>query len=283
MSDLPIRVLGSTGVEVTALGMGGEGVLRTFGYADEAAAVIERALAEGITYLESARAYSGSESYYGATLGARREGIFLASKAHERSRAGALAQLETTLRALRADHLDLWQLHDVREWREVDSFEEPGGAYAAFAEAKERGLVRFIGVTGHHDPAVLRACVERFRFDTVLLPVNPAEAARDAFAREVIPAARLRGMGVIGMKVFARGLLLEPRLGLTVSELVRYALSHDVDTIVVGYDDPAQVSAAASAARAFSPMAGPERAQLERRVAALAARLTYYRRPEPVR
>ncbi|TAM72661.1 aldo/keto reductase [bacterium] len=281
MSELPVRRLGATGRQVSALGLGGEGVLRTFGYVAEAAAVIERALAEGVTYMESARAYSGSEAYYGSTLGARRGDIFLASKAHERSRDGALTQLKTTLHTLRIDYLDLWQLHDVREWEEVNSFEDPGGAYAAFVEARERGLVRHIGVTGHHDPAVLRACLERFRFDTVLLPVNPAEAARDAFVREVIPAARARGMGVIGMKVYARGLLLDPRIGLAPSDLVRYALSQDVDTVVVGFDDPAQVAQAASAARSFTPMMPAEQAALEARVAALAARLTYYRRPQP--
>lgn len=280
MSDLPARALGSTGVDVSALGMGGEGILRTFGYAHEAAAVIERALGEGITYLESARAYSGSESYYGATLGARRSKVFLASKAHDRTRRGALAQLETTLRAMRTDHLDLWQLHDVREWEELDAFEDPEGAYAAFLEAKQRGLVRHIGVTGHHDPSVLRACIERFHFDTVLLPVNPAEAARDAFARVVIPAARARRMGVIGMKVFARGFLLDRRLGCTSSELIRYALTHDVDTIVVGFDDPSQVSQAAAAARAFTPMDESARAHLEAHVAAAASQATYYRRAE---
>ncbi|TAM56240.1 aldo/keto reductase [bacterium] len=281
MADLPLRPLGATQCRVSALGLGGEGVLRTFGYVAEAAAVIEQALAEGITYMESARAYSGSEAYYGSALGARRERVFLASKAHERSRAGALAQLETSLRALRTDHLDLWQLHDIRDLDEVDALEDPAGAYAAFVEAKERGLVRHIGLTGHYDPAVLRACLERFQFDTVLLPVNPAEAARDAFAREVIPAARARGMGVIGMKVYARGLLLDPRIGFTVSDLVRYALTQDVDAIVLGFDDPGQVSQAAAAARSFTPLTPVEQAALEARAAQLATRLTYYRRAQP--
>ncbi|MDE2573339.1 MAG: aldo/keto reductase [bacterium] len=283
MTDLPLRRLGSTGLQVTALGMGGEGILRTFGYGAEASAVIERALAEGIRYFESARAYSGSEGYYGATLGRRRSKIFLASKAHDRTRRGALAQLTTTLRAMRTEYLDLWQLHDVREWAEVESFQESDGAYAAFVEAKERGLVRFIGVTGHHDPAVLRACLERFHFDTVLLPVNPAEAARGAFAREVVPAARARGMGVVGMKVLSRGLLLDAQLGLSAGELLRYALSHDVDAVVVGFDDPAQVSEAASAARAFKSMERAERTVVEAGVAAHAAKLTYYRRTQALR
>jgi aryl-alcohol dehydrogenase-like predicted oxidoreductase len=239
--------------------------------------VIEAALAGGLTYFESARAYAGSERYYGATLGTRRAGIFLASKAHDRSRRGALAMLETTLRTLGTDVLDLWQLHDVREPEEVQALEDPDGAYAAFVEAKERGLVRYIGVTGHHAPEVLRAALERVPFDAVLLPVNPAEGALpDGFERTVIPAARQRGMAVIGMKVLAHGLLLEDPPGLSAEELIGYALAADVDTIVVGCDDPQQVRAALSASLRPFPGAAERRA-CEARVGEAASRLAYYR------
>ncbi len=239
--------------------------------------MIETALAGGLTYFESARAYAGSEHYYGATLGTRRSDIFLASKAHDRSRSGALAMLETTLRALGTDVLDLWQLHDVREAGEVDALEDPGGAYAAFVEAKARGLVRFIGVTGHHDPAVLRAALERVPFDAVLLPVNPAEGALpDGFERTVIPAARRRGMAVIGMKVLAHGLLLEDPPGLGADELIGYALAADVDTIVVGCDDPQQVRVALAASLRPLPDAAA-RSACEARAAKAARRLAYYR------
>src|SRR5579875_3272067 len=198
---IPTTTLGSTGVCVTRLGLGGEGILRTFGCEDEAHAVIEAALAAGVTYVESARAYQGSERYYGSVLPRwRRDRLFIASKAHDRSRRGARAMLETTLTAMGLEYLDLWQFHDIREWSEVAELDDPNGAYAAFVEAKEQGLVRFIGVNG---PAA-----------TVLLPVNPAEGlSADGFERSVIPAARARGMGVVGMKVLARGLLVHPLLG----------------------------------------------------------------------
>ena len=202
---IPKRRLGRTGMEVTILGLGGEGVLRTHGFEREAYALINRALDLGITYCESARAYDGSESYYGKALRERRSEVFLTSKSHARDKAGALAHLHETLRNMKTDHLDLWQVHDVRTRDDIENIFGPGGAIEAFVEAKEKGLARFIGITGHHDPAIIRACIERYRFDTVLLPVNPAEPAHRSFITEVIPLAREREMGVVGMKVYLRG------------------------------------------------------------------------------
>src|SRR4030042_5697563 len=169
------RPLGKTGVNVTLLGLGGEGVLRTFGYDDEACALINRALDLGINYFESARAYSGSESYYGKALRERRKKIFLTSKSHARDRKGALEHLQETLKNMKTDHLDLWQMHDIRTDDDVKEIFGPRGAIEAFAEAKQKGLIRFIGVTGHHSPELLKKCISLFDFDTVLLPVNPAE------------------------------------------------------------------------------------------------------------
>ena len=279
VTPLPTGVFPSTGDRVTRLGLGGEGVLRTFGRDAEAQAMIHAALDEGITYCESARAYSGSEAYYGRALASRRADVFLATKAHDRTKAGARAMLEQSLRALQTTHIDLWQFHDVRDDWEVAALEDPGGAYAAFVEAKERGDVRAIGITGHHDPRVLRAALERVQFDAVLLPINPAEGALpDGFERSVVPAARARGMAVIGMKVFARGLLFDPRAGgFTPDEAMAYALSADIDVVVVGCDDAEQVRENGRAARAARALPAPARAGLERRAAPVARQLAYYR------
>src|SRR6266702_6720584 len=148
---IPKRQLGRTGVEVTILGLGGEGILRTHGYEREAYALINRALDLGITYCESARAYDGSESYYGKALRERRSGIFLTSKSHARDKAGALAHLHETLVNMCTDHLDLWQGHDERPADDIELILGEGGAIEACAEARQQGLVRFIGVTGHQD------------------------------------------------------------------------------------------------------------------------------------
>lgn len=278
-STLPVRRLGNTGVDATIFGLGGEGILRTFGYDAQARDVITAALGEGVTYFDSARAYAGSEQYYGASLGSARDNIFLTSKAHDRSKRGALAMLDRTLANMRVSHLDLWQLHDLRTWEELDEIGAPGGAYDAFVEAKRAGKTRFIGVTGHHDPAVLRSALERYRFDTVLLPVNPCEAHAEPFAQVVGTRAMELGMGVIGMKVLSRGLLVNIPGAPSVEELLAYALSQPVHVVIIGCDNVEQVRDNAGAARRFRPIAPHEQRALEDRLQSQSETMLYYRPP----
>src|SRR5262245_3035721 len=120
IAPLPCRILGQTGQSVTLFGLGGEGVLRTHGRAKEAVRVIQRALDQGVTYCDTAPAYASSMDYYGAALGERRQQIFLASKTHDRTRDGSLRLLDDSLRRLRTDYLDLWQLHDLRTPADLD-------------------------------------------------------------------------------------------------------------------------------------------------------------------
>lgn len=275
--EIPKRILGKTGVEVTRIGLGGEGVLRTFGQEREAREVIARALDLGITYCESARAYSGSESYYGLALGERRNDIFLASKSHDRTADGANKHLETTLANMKTDRLDLWQLHDLRSEADLAVIFGPGGAIEAFDRAKREGRVRFVGVTGHQDPAILLKALDLYPFDTVLMPVNPAEPVHLSFLDTVLPEARRRNLGVIGMKVLCRGLGLRvPSCG-EVEPWIRYALAHQVSTVVIGCDDLQQVERNAAAA-SKEPMMEAERRALEKRVAPYAGELMYYKR-----
>ncbi len=275
---LPQRPLGRTGHNATLLGLGGEGILRTFGEDQGAQAVIEAALAAGINYFESARAYSGSEAYLGRGLKGHRDQIFLSSKSHGRTYKAAMAHLSVTLHHLDTDHLDLWQVHDVRTVADLEALSAPGGGLEAFREARERGLTRFVGVTGHHDPDVLLQALDLFPFDTVLLPVNPAEPHYQSFL-PVAAAALARGLGVIAMKVLCRGLLPqlaeEPRE--LVHELVAYALSHSVSLAVVGADTPEQVKELAAAARDFVPMTPAEQKALEEAVDPFARQVMYYK------
>jgi len=161
--EIPKRKLGKTGAAVTILGLGGEGVLRTQGYEKQAYALINRAIDLGINYFESARAYADSEIYYGLALQERRKEIFLNSKSHARDKKGALQHLHETLRNMKTDYLDLWQIHDVRTEEDMQEIFDSQGALAAFVEAREKGLVRFIGITGHHDPEILKQCMEKFK------------------------------------------------------------------------------------------------------------------------
>jgi aryl-alcohol dehydrogenase-like predicted oxidoreductase len=274
---LPKRKLGKTGVEVTLMGLGGEGVLRTHGYEKEAYDLINRAIDLGINYLESARAYDGSEHYYGLALKERRNEIFLTSKSHARDKAGAMAHLEETLSNMETDHLDLWQVHDVRTKADVAEIFGPGGAIEAFTEAKEKGLTRFIGVTGHHDPSILRHCIEIYDFDTVLMPVNPAEPAHASFIATVLPVAHQKHMGIVAMKVYFRGLAARVPGFETMAPYFRYSLSHRVSTAVIGCDDTEQLEENVRLATSFKPMNDDEMQALVDHIAPYAKQLMYYK------
>ena len=275
--DIPKRKLGKTGVDVTILGLGGEGVLRTYGYEREADDLINRAIDLGINYFESARAYSGSESYYGRSLRERRKEIFLTSKSHARNKKGALLHLQETLRNMKTDHLDLWQVHDVRTEEEIEEIFGPNGALEAFVEAKDKGLVRFIGVTGHHDPLITKRCLQRFDFDTVLIPVNPSEPAYKSYLTEVIPSAKKKGMGIVGMKVYFRGFADKLPWFETMEPLFRFALSQPITTAVIGCDDVEQLEENVKLAESFSPMTEREILELIRNVSSYARELMYYK------
>jgi len=275
--ELPKRILGSTGVEVTVMGLGGEGILRTYGYEKEASHLINTAIDLGVNYFESARAYSGSESYYGKALKERRKEIFLASKSHARDRRGALNHLHETLKQMMTDHLDLWQVHDMRTEEDIKEVFGPDGALEAFADAKKRGLVRFIGVTGHHDPSIIKRCIQDFDFDTVLIPVNPAEPAYKSFINEVIPIAHRKGMGVVGMKTYFRGLAQKIPGFATLEPFFRFALSNPVATAVIGCDSIRQLEENVGFARAFNAMSREEMQGITDAVSPHARRLMYYK------
>ncbi|HEY9073522.1 MAG TPA: aldo/keto reductase, partial [Desulfobaccales bacterium] len=214
----------------------------------------------------------------GRGLKGHRDKIFLTSKSHGRTAKEALAHLSVTLRNLDTDHLDLWQVHDVRSMAEVEALGAPGGAYEAFRQAKERGWTRFIGVTGHHDPAVLRHALDLYEFDTVLMPINPLEPHYQSFL-PLAQEALNRGLGVIGMKVLCRGKLpaMAEDPDALVGELLAYAWSQAVSLVVVGADQPEQVRHWAAAAQNFVPMTPEEQRTLEAAMAPFARELMYYK------
>jgi len=276
---LPTRPLGKTGHAVTLLSLGGEGILRTTGRMREAVPVIRRALELGINYFDTAPAYQQSQDYLGEGLQGSRHEIFLASKTHDRTRDGALRLLDDSLRRLRTDHLDLWQLHDLRDMEELDRIFSKDGAIRAMEEAKAEGKIRFMGITGHTAPDVLLEAIRRHPFDTVLVSINAADRARLSFIEEFLPAAATAGMGVIAMKVMARGLLLDDPVRLAPEEAIGYALSQPgVSTALIGCSTPAEVEQNVTAAARFQPLSSRQLAELEGRVHPLAARFTYFKR-----
>lgn len=274
---IPKRRLGKTNVDVTILGLGGEGVLRTYGHEREAYELINRAIDLGINYFDSAKAYAGCESYHGKALGERRKDIFLAGKSHARDKKGALAHLHDTLKTINTDHLDLWQMHDMRTAEDIETVTAPGGALEAFREAKKKGLTRFIGVTGHEDPSILRRCIELADFDTVLMPVNPAEPYYNNFITNLMPYALQKDMGVIAMKVYLRGLVSQIPGVDAVEPFYRFAISHSITTAIIGCDTILQLEENVSCARSFVPLSDSEMNDLIDLVAPYARQLMYYK------
>lgn len=280
-SPIPRRRLGSTGHDVTQFALGGEGVLRTHGRMAEAVAVIHRALDRGVNYCDTAPAYASSLDYYGAALGERRSQVFLASKTHDRTRDGSLRLLDESLKRLRTDHLDLWQLHDLRTDNDLTMIFGRGGALEALTRAREEGLVQFLGLTGHHDPALLLEAIRRFNFDTVLMALNAADVHRLSFAQMVLAEACRRGMGVIGMKVYAAGALVRGgTASLSPADAMGYVLSlPGVSTVVIGCSSPAEVDMNASNATSFKPFAESTLGALEELTRSGANFYTSYKRP----
>ena len=274
---LPKRPLGKTGVEVTILGLGGEGILRTFGQEQESVPLIHRAIDLGITYFESARAYSGSESYYGMALKERRREIFLASKSHERTGDGALKHLEISLGTMKTDYLDLWMIHDVRTTKDLDMIFGPKGASKAFEAAKRNKLVRFVGISGHRNPTVLSRALDLFPFDTVLMPVNPAEPHYWSFLQDVLPKAQGKGMGILGMKTLSRGVCTKIFGVESVENFLRFAMTQPISTAVVGCESIEQLETNVRMAQSFQPMPIREQEILIQRVKSYARELMYYK------
>ena len=274
---LPKRILGNTGEEISILGLGGRVFFRTFERGKEAIPLIQRALDLGITYFESARAYGGSESYYGRALRERRKEVFLASKSQDRTRDGALRHLEETLKNLRTDYLDLWMIHDVRTARDIDLIFGPNGAIKAFEGAQKNRLVRFIGVSGHRNPAILARILHLFPFDVVLMPVNAAEPHYWSFFTDAMRIAHEKGMGVLGMKTLSRGVCVKILGEEGVENFLRFAMSQPIAAAVVGCDTMEQLEMNVRIARAFEPMSEREQEILTQKVTSYARELMYYK------
>jgi aryl-alcohol dehydrogenase-like predicted oxidoreductase len=261
------------------VGLGGEGILRTEGKNKAAQAMLTAAYESGIRYFDSAPAYAESEVYLGrfwAGDPSRKAVTFQTSKSARRDEAGALADLDRTLDRLGRDSLGLWQIHDVRDRDDIRRIEGPGGALKAFTHARDTGRVKGIGVTGHHDPAILLHAVTHWDVDSVLLPVNPVEAAIGGFLDRVIPAARERGIGVIGMKTLGAGNYIFPDAGITPPDLIRFALAQETDLVIVGCSTPEEARQLARAEE-LPPMDREEQARLVETFRPYAERLAFYR------
>ena len=204
---IPRRTFGRTGVEVSALGLGGFH-LGAVKRKEDAVRLVQQAVDAGVTFMDNAWEYheGRSETLMGDGLRGRRDQVFLMTKVctHGRDRKTAMRQLEQSLRRLKTDHLDLWQIHEVVYENDPDLHFAKGGAVEALDQAKREGKTRFVGFTGHKDPSIhLRMLAHDYPFDAVQLPLNCFDASFRSFERQVLPELVHRGIAAIGMKSLA--------------------------------------------------------------------------------
>jgi aryl-alcohol dehydrogenase-like predicted oxidoreductase len=260
MYNLPTTILGRTGLRVTRLGIGGAYCKMPEGY--------RAALDCGVTYLDTAPAYhdGDDERIVGEAIAGRRHEVVLATKTGKRDAAGARADLEKSLRLLGTDYIDVWQIHYLNTVGEREQVLGSGGAMEAAVKAKEQGLVRFIGVTGHVWEEVGKA-VATGLFDTVLCWYNCAMQEPEEL---VFPHAIARSTGVVIMNATRMDKLLDPGdLALTgdvpvFGDYYRYVLSHPaVNVVLRGLRDVEQFKQAAAALTERETLSAMERRQLE--------------------
>ena len=272
---VPRRPLGRTGVQVSAIGLGGASLGQVKSL-EEAIRLTHEAIDAGVTFMDNAWEYNNhrSEEWMGKALQGRRDDVFLMTKvcSHGRDAKVAMQQLEESLRRLGTDHLDLWQIHEVVYYNDPERIFRPNGAIEALDRAKKEGKVRFVGFTGHKDPAIhLKMLEYDYPFDAVMLPLNCFDATFNSFEQQVLPELNRRGIGVIGMKSLS-GTADAVRQGVvTAQDALRYAMSLPVATTVSGIDSLEILRKNLSIARGFTPMKQEEMQALRDRCAQYAA------------
>lgn len=273
--EIPRRKLGRTGVEVSAIALGGSHIGEVKSE-QEAIRIIHEALEAGITFMDSAWEYHDgrSEQILGKALQGRRDEAFLMTKVctHGRDARVAMQQLEQSLRRLKTDHVDLWQVHEVIYDNDPDLHFAKGGVIEALDQAKREGKVRFVGFTGHKDPSIhLKMLAYDYPFDTCQLPLNCLDASFRSFEKQVLPELNKRGIAAIGMKSLGGSGEPVKRGVITATEALRYAMSLPVATTVSGIDSLQVLRQNLSIARGFKPMTNEEMQALRTRYEPYAA------------
>ncbi len=261
------RSLGRTGESLSIIGFGGIVVMDAT--PSEASARVAHAIERGVNYFDVAPSYGNAEERLGPALAPYRKDVFLACKTQKRDRAGATAELETSLRRMQTDHFDLYQLHAVTSREDVDGIFAKDGAIEAFEAARKAGKARFLGFSAHSVDAAL-SLMERFAFDTILFPINFATWHAGNFGPQVLETARRKQMGILALKAMARRpwppgaarshrkCWYEPLADAAdAREGLRFTLSHPV-TAAIPPGDETLFSLALDLAADFTPLAAGE-------------------------
>jgi len=274
---IPRRTLGRTGASVSILAMGCGSRFLQFP-ADQATAVLEKAVGLGINYLDTAIDYGKgeSETRVGRFLASRRRDVFVATKVPQgaRTRDAALREVEASLKRLQTDHVDLLHLHGLGDEADLAKIEAADGALKALYELRAQKVARFIGMTSHADGAVMAKAIERHDLDCVQMAMNPARALR--FEELALPAANRKNLGVILMKVTGQDKLLGTGKADTAA-LLRYAWSLPISAAVCGMPKLEHLEANVAVAQAFSaPLVPAEMDRLRRQYAVQADAMAHF-------
>jgi aryl-alcohol dehydrogenase-like predicted oxidoreductase len=265
------RELGTTGERVSAIGMGGYHLANDqTASAEDMIRLVHQAIDRGITFFDNSWDYNDgiSEVRLGRAIkeGNHRNNVFVMTKMDGRTAKSYKKQLEESMGRLGVDHVDLVQFHEIIRMEDPDRIFSDDGAIHAAIEARQAGKIRYIGFTGHKDPAVhLRmfetAAKHNFHFDTVQMPVNVMDAHFRSFTHQVIPVAQKAGTGVLAMKTFGDDFILQSKT-VQPMEALHYGLSQPVSVVITGIDKPAILDQAIEAARTFKPMSDSDVASL---------------------
>jgi uncharacterized protein len=260
MNGIPQRALGKTGAQVSAIGLGGHHLGDPKSY-DECERIVHEAIDAGVTFFDNCWEYHNgrSEEWAGRAIGSsgKRKSLFLMTKVctHGRQATMALEMLDESLRRLRTDYLDLWQIHGVAFDNDPELAMAKGGVVEALDAAKRAGKVRFVGFTGHKDPSIHLKMIELgYPFDTVQMPLNCYDATWRSFEQRALPEANKRGIAVLGMKPMTGRAGPIQKGDVTAAEMLRYAMSLPVATTLCGINTVEHLRENLEVARGFQPM-----------------------------
>jgi aryl-alcohol dehydrogenase-like predicted oxidoreductase len=258
---MPRRRLGRTNEQVSLLGIGGYHL--GLGKVEEADAIriVHAAADHGVTFFDNCWDYNEgkSEERLGKALaGGLRQKVFLMTKLDGRTKDSVTSQLETSLKRLQTDHLDLVQIHEVIRFTDAERVFAPGGAIEALLAAKQAGKVRYIGFTGHKDPDMHLAMIHAakahgFTFDTVQMPLNVMDVHYKSFATNVLPVAQALDMGILAMKTMGDGMFQKSKVA-TPTECIQYAMNLPTSVVICGCDSLPILDQALKAAYSFQPI-----------------------------
>lgn len=265
---IPKRVLGKTGVEVTALGLGGV-CWNLLEKDSEAVEVVLHAIDRGITYIDTASGYKESQRRLGLALAQRdRDKLFVATKCIKRSGDDFKQEIAESFEQLQVETIDLVQLHAIDQEESLDEVLSDKGALRVIEEYRKAAKIRFVGMSGHTHPANFERMIREYDFDTILNPIGAVNGAWNDFSQTSLAAARKMEMGTIGMKVMAYGQVPPEDRSL----YVRYALSQAVDVAIIGMDSVEQVEENVRIAEAFAPLSEQEKQQVVEKALTLVAK-----------